>query len=145
VWQPEFLDIYLRLGADYRLPICLSRDVGRMAPPEADFAPAFAALQARGNPDFLTYLTTPFGNLKPTEADYRKILDRAVPGLNWGAFHFTPPGDFEMFSDDAPLRIAEYDLFRSGRGKALFEELGLQLVGLRQMRDAMRAGDTKSA
>ena len=31
-WQPEYVDIYLRLGEAYRLPIVLTRDVHHMAP-----------------------------------------------------------------------------------------------------------------
>ncbi|MDO8358538.1 MAG: polysaccharide deacetylase family protein [Devosia sp.] len=137
-WQPEFLDIYLKLGADYRLPILLSRDVAKMAPAGTRFEPAFERLAARGNPDFAKFLSTPFGNLAPDEATYREIFAAAAPGLNWGAFHFARPGDFEMISPDAPTRTAEYELFRSGRGKALIAEAGLTPVGMRGFREAMR-------
>ena len=139
VWQPEFLAIYARLGEEFRLPIVLTRDVGRMAPQGFDFEPVFAQLAARGNPDFQRYLTTPFGNMAPTADDYAGILGRAVPGLNWGAFHFTGPGDFAMFSDDAPLRLAEYNLFKSGWGQDFVAAQGIELVGMRGFRDAMRA------
>lgn len=139
VWQPEFVDIYARLGEEFRLPIVLTRDVGRMAPQGFDFAPIHAQLAARGNPDFQRYLTTPFGNLAPTADDYATILGRAVPGLNWCAFHFTGPGDFTLFSDDAPLRLAEYNLFKSGWARDFLAAEGFELVGMRGFRDAMRA------
>ena len=139
VWQPEFVDIYARLGEEFRLPIVLTRDVGRMAPQGFDFGPIHAQLAARGNPDFQRYITTPFGNLAPTAADYAGLFDRAVPGLNWGAFHFTGEGDFALFSDDAPLRLAEYKLFKSGWAKDHLAEQGFELVGMRGFRDAMRA------
>ena len=142
VWQPEFVEIYARLGAEFRLPIVLTRDVGRMAPQGFDFEPVFAQLAARGNPDFQRYLTTPFGDMAPTADDYAGILGRAVPGLNWGAFHFTGPGDFAMFSDDAPLRLAEYNLFKSGWGQDFIAAQGIELVGMRGFRDAMRASGT---
>ena len=92
----------------------------------------------RGNPGFDGVVSTPFGNLSPTAADYRAILDGARPGLNWGAFHFTKPGDIAMISDDAPLRLAEYELFRSGAVEPMYAELGLELVGMRGFREQMR-------
>ena len=142
VWQPEFVDIYARLGQEFRVPIVLTRDVGRMAPKGFDFEPMFTQLVVRGNPDFQRYLTTPFGNMAPTADDYARILGGAVPGLNWGAFHFTGRGDFAMFSDDAPLRLAEYNLFKSGWGQDFIAAQGIELVGMRGFRDAMRAAVT---
>ena len=138
-WQPEFIDIFEKLGVDYALPIGLTRDVARMAPPEHDFGPIFQRLMARGNPDFQTYIVTAFGDLAPTDQVYEDILDAITPGVNWSAFHFTAPGDFELFSDDAPTRLAEYALFRSDRIKPMLEKLGITLVGMRGYRDAMRA------
>jgi predicted glycoside hydrolase/deacetylase ChbG (UPF0249 family) len=137
-WQPEFLEIYIRLGEQFRLPIALTRDVGKMAPADADFEPAFERLAERGNPDFQRFLTTPFGNLAPDESSYAAIFGAAAPGLNWAGFHFTAPGDFAMISEDAPTRLAEYELFRSGRARTLIDAAGLELAGMRSLRDAMR-------
>ena len=139
VWQPEFLEIYEKLGAEFDLPILLTRDAGSMAPPGFDFGPALSRLAVRGNPDFRRFLSTPFGDPAPDAKTYASILGEAQPGLNWGAFHFTAPGDFAMISDDAPTRLAEHEFFRSGGAKALMAELGLELVGMRGFRDALRA------
>jgi predicted glycoside hydrolase/deacetylase ChbG (UPF0249 family) len=137
-WQPEFVDIYLRLGEQFRLPILLSRDVNHMAPSDFDYAPHFALLAERGNPDFQRFLSTPFGNLTPDATTYADIFRQAVPGLNWGGFHFTAPGDIALYSDDAPTRLAEYEIFRSGRAQELVDAAGIELVGMRGFRDAMR-------
>lgn len=140
VWLPEFVEIYERLGADYRLPIFLP-------PPGDSWVEASAAIDraheraaARGNPNFAAVLSTPFGNLAPTPDDYRTILDRAKPGVTYGAFHFTQPGDIAMITDDAPTRTGEYEIFRSGAAERMYAELGLELVGMRGFRDRMRAG-----
>ena len=140
VWLPEFVEIYERLGADYRLPIFLPPpgDSWVEASPALDRAHERAA--ARGNPGFAAVLSTPFGNLAPTPADYRGILDRAKPGVTYGAFHFTQPGDIAMISDDAPTRLGEYEVFRSGAAERIYGELGIELVGMRGFRDRMRAG-----
>lgn len=138
-WQPEYVDIYVALGEEFRLPVLLARDVGNMAPEGTDFAPQFDRLVARGNPDFQRFVTTPFGNLAPDAANYAEIFSQVGPGLNWGGFHFAAPGDIELYSDDAPTRIGEYDVFRSGRAKELLDAAGIELIGMRSLRDAMRA------
>lgn len=149
VMMPEFLDIYLRLGADYRLPVLLPRNVLALAPPgtyddaaAARYQAAIAALVEGGNPDFMDFVITAFGHPGgDVEPAYRGIFASVGPGLTWGAFHFNAPGDIEQYSADAPLRIAEYELFRSGGRRMLVEEAGLELVGMRQFREELRAGD----
>ena len=144
--MPEYLDIYVRLGAEYRLPIFLVRDVVGFSAAEnhgaeiaARYAAAFDAIVERGNPAFAKFVTSPWGNRGDLETAYRRILDSCVPGLNWGAFHFDMPGAIEAYSpQDAGMRIDEYEFFRDGRAKALYAELDLELVGMRDFRDAMR-------
>jgi len=137
-WQPEFLAIFVRLGREYRLPIGLTRDMAKMGADQAQLDAAFAELIPLGQPDLLTYLTTPFGQPAAEEDRYRQILEQAKPGLNFGAFHFTTPSDMEFFSPDIKLRTSEYDMFRDGTARRLLEEAGITLAGLREFRDAMR-------
>jgi predicted glycoside hydrolase/deacetylase ChbG (UPF0249 family) len=143
--MPEYLDIYLKLGAEYRLPVFLVRDVvgfaaaGSHGPEVAvRYAEAWDGIVARGNPPFSAFVTSPWGNKGDVETAYRRIFSAAAPGLNWGAFHFDMPGAIEAYSPDARMRIDEYEFFRSGRAKALFEEFEIELVGMRGFRDAMR-------
>jgi hypothetical protein len=86
----------------------------------------------------LTYVTTPFDQPTATEEHYRKMFAAMVPGINFGAFHFTAPGDMEFFAPDIRLRTTEYDLFRDGTAKRLLDEAGITLAGMRGYRDAMR-------
>lgn len=137
-WQPEFLDIYVRLGEDYNLPVVLPRNAGELAPPDTDFSAAFATLTARRNPDFASILITPFEKPTPTAEDYAELFAEAGPGLTYGAFHFTTPADFAFVSTDAPIRTAEYELFRSGRAAQMMDDAELERVGMRAFRDAMR-------
>lgn len=146
VMMPEFVDIYLRLGTDYRLPVVLPRNVVTWAPAGTHDAAAvaryereIAALVGRGNPDFISYITSPFGPRVETEPYYRSIFDAAPEGLVWGAFHMTRPGEFAAISPDAGMRANEYELFRSGRAGELLRELGIAPVGMRAFRDQMRA------
>lgn len=139
VWQPEFLEIFVALGKEYRLPLGITRDLARMGADPAQLQAAFDELIPLGQPDLLTYVTTPFSQPTAEEARYRDILAATRPGLNFGAFHFTKPSDMEFFSPDIKLRTTEYDLFRSGTAKRLLDEAGIELAGLRDYRDAMRS------
>ncbi len=139
VTMPEYVEIYLRLGEEFRLPVVFARDVGDSAASGPAYDAIVERLVARGNPDFQRFIMSPFGNLAPDATTYAGIFRRAVPGLNWGAFHFAQPGDIEMYSDDAPMRVAEYELFRSGRAQELLDAAGVEIIGMRGFRDAMRA------
>jgi len=139
-WQPELVDIYIELGREFMVPIVLTRDVGNMAPEGARYEEILRRSHALGNPDFRRFVTTPFGNLSPDLAAYHEIFDSVEPGLNWCGFHFAAPGDIEVISDDAPTRLAEYDIFRSGWALDYLTQNGFALAGMRQFRDALRAG-----
>ena len=139
VWMPEFIDIFIRLGREYRVPIGLTRDMVRMGAEARGIELAYETQLPAGHPDLLTYVTTPFDQPTATEAHYRKMFGALTPGLHFGAFHFTAPGDMEFFSPDIKLRTTEYDLFRSGTAGRLLDEAGVALAGLRGFRDAMRS------
>jgi predicted glycoside hydrolase/deacetylase ChbG (UPF0249 family) len=138
VWMPELMDIYLRLGEDYRLPVAITRDLDRMGADRQHVADAMVRLAAANAPVFETYITTTFGKAEAMETEYRAMLAKAPEGLSWGAFHCTTPGDMEFFSPDIRLRITEHELFRSGRFKALLDDAGITAVGMRAYRDRMR-------
>ena len=110
----------------------------RMGADDARLQTALDALVAEGHPEFLTYVTTPFNQPTATEQHYRKMFAGLTPGLHFGAFHFTRPGDMEFFSPDIKLRTTEYELFRSGTARRLLDEAGIELAGLRGYRDQMR-------
>lgn len=143
VMLPEFLEIYLRLGEDYRLPIMLPRNVIDLTPAGAHLSPpvieaALERLARAGNPVFEEFLQTPWNRTGPADSAYRALFAGAGAGPLWAALHFTAPGDIEAIAGDAAIRISEYEYFRSGRATALLTELGLQPVGMRMFRDQLR-------
>lgn len=135
----ELMALYLRLGESYRLPIVVAREwLARRNRAEA-CQPYFSELEARGNAVFGEFVATPFGNLTPQLSDYADPFARLHPGLNFGAYHFAAPGyDAEAISPDAPTRTAEYALFRSGAIRDALTQRGIQPVGMRHLRDALR-------
>jgi predicted glycoside hydrolase/deacetylase ChbG (UPF0249 family) len=144
--RPEFIDIYRQLGEDYDLPIVLMRRFagGNPRPPGAPALPraleAFAAdAAARGEPVFDLFYETPWDRTVEAEGVYREILASTEEGLSFFAFHFNAPGDEALAPDVAHYRTDEYALFRSGRIEPVIAELGIELIGMREIRDARRA------
>jgi predicted glycoside hydrolase/deacetylase ChbG (UPF0249 family) len=148
--MPEFVAIYERLGADYRLPLLLIRDfmtysaldyAGPVA--AAPYAAALAAASRRGNPVFDLQAETPWNWPDGVEAAYRALFARLPAGLSFLALHFNAPGEIEAIDREAAIRTGEYELFRSGRAAELMREYGIEPVGMRAFRDALRgAGGT---
>jgi chitin disaccharide deacetylase len=138
VWMPEFIEIFIRLGREYRVPIGLTRDLVQRSVEMTGTEQDYASLLPPGHPDLKTYVTTPFDQPTATEERYHQMFSALVPGINFGAFHFTAPGDMEFFAPDIKLRTTEYDLFRSGVAKRLLDDAGIELAGMRGYRDTMR-------
>jgi predicted glycoside hydrolase/deacetylase ChbG (UPF0249 family) len=144
---PEFCEIYLRLGAAYRVPVLLTSTLAGYAPnnhlagtAEADFAPFVGTARDMGQPVFDAVLETPFGR-PVTEAAapvYRALLERVPDGLSFLALHPSAPGEVEVIEPGtAHIRTDEYELFRSNDFLASLSSF--QLTGMRPLRDALRA------
>jgi predicted glycoside hydrolase/deacetylase ChbG (UPF0249 family) len=143
--MPEFVAIYERLGADYQVPILLMKDyltfsvmdyVGPVT--TAEFDAASAKARRRGNAVVDLQLETPWTWPQGIEAAYRELFARVPPGVAWLALHFNAPGEIEVISDEAAIRVGEYEFFRSGQAAELMAEYGIQPVGVRAWRDQMQ-------
>jgi predicted glycoside hydrolase/deacetylase ChbG (UPF0249 family) len=146
VLHPKFLPIYRRLGEDYDLPVVLMRRIeggnprpaGQSIWPEFEEATEDAA--AKGDPVFDLFFETPWDRTSAADGVYRDALARVPEGLSFFAFHFNAPGDFEAIVPAfAHYRTDEYALFSSGRIEPALAELGIELIGMREIRDRRRA------
>ena len=53
--------------------------------------------------------------------------------------HFNAPGDFEMINREfAHIRTEEYALFLTARIAEWVKEFGIEVIGMRALRDEMR-------
>lgn len=142
----EFLPIYRRLGADYDLPVVMMRrfEGGNPRPPgQPSLAPslleAAEAAAADGEPVFDLFFETPWDRTEAAETVYRDALGLVGEGISFFAFHFNAPGDFEVVEPEfARYRTDEYALFSSGKIEPMLTELGVQLIGMREIRDRRR-------
>ena len=146
--MPEFVAISRRLAAEYRVPMLLVKDLSGYNPASyagpldpAPYDAEIARAQAAGEPVFDIVHETPWARTTDAETAYRTIFAAIGPGLTFLSMHFNRPGDFEAVNPEgARIRTEEYALFRTGRIKEWIEEFGIELIGMRALRDALRAG-----
>lgn len=147
VFPPEFVDIYVRLGRDYRLPILMPRSLAAYDPThnlgeEAgrwSLSAAAAAAEANGSPLFDAVLETPWQRGASVEADYETLLARIPEGLSFLALHFTAPGEVEAIEPEtAAIRTEEYALFRTPEMAERLKSRPFVLTGMRAFRDGLR-------
>jgi hypothetical protein len=147
VMMPEFVDIYHRLGRDYDVPILLPKDLLAFNPMSyagpastGRYDAAVERARAAGEPVFDAVIETPWERRRNAASAYREMFAAIPEGLTYLALHFTAPGDFEAIEPDlAHIRTEEYAFFQSGEVEALIAEHQIAVIGMRQIRDQLRA------
>jgi predicted glycoside hydrolase/deacetylase ChbG (UPF0249 family) len=148
--SPEFSAIYIRLGLEYRLPILLTSAIAAYTPndnlvgvTEEQHARAVDTARAAGFAVFDAALQTTWGrsHSEPAEAAYKALLESVGDGLTFICFHFNAPGELELIEPrSAYIRTEEYELFRNGGFRAWLAAQDLDIIGMRPLRDELRAG-----
>lgn len=143
--MPEFVKIFRRLGREYRVPVLLVKDLSLYNPASyagpldtARYDAEVAAARAEGDPIFEQVFETPWGRTTDAETAYRSIFEKIPEGLSFLSMHFNTPGDFEVIGPDAHIRTEEYALFRTPHVGGWVEEFGLEVIGMRDLRELVR-------
>jgi len=147
VMMPEFVDIYDRLGRDYDVPILLPKDLQGFTPMTyagpartGRYDAVVQKARALGEPVFDAVIETPWNRTGDAASAYRAMFASIPEGLSYLALHFNAPGEFEAIEPAlAHIRIEEYAFFRTGEIEALIAEHQLEVIGMRQIRDQLRA------
>ena len=147
VQMPEFVKILRTLGREYRLPVLLVKDLSRYNPASyagplntAVYDSEVAAARAAGEPIFEIVFETPWQRKTNAETAYRPIFAEVPDGLTFLSMHFNAPGDFEVVNPEfAFIRTEEYALFKTKRIGEWVKEFGLEIIGMRVLRDELRA------
>ena len=93
-----------------------------------------------GEPIFDIVHETPWARQTDAETAYRAIFAAIEPGLTFLSMHFNQPGDFETINPEwAHIRTEEYALFRTPKIKDWVKQFGIDVIGMRPLRDEMRA------
>ena len=145
--SPPLLDIYCRLGRDYRLPVLLPRDSRHYAEilkldmpgPREIFDAAVARLDAGHVPLVDDFRMTPGVPHAESDAAYRSLVTGLPAGLTFLALHPNAPGDIEtIVPPRAHFRTDEYRLLASGAIAETLAAEGIQTIGMRALRDLYR-------
>lgn len=147
VQMPEFVDVFRRLGREHRVPVMLVNDFKRYNPATyagpldpTRYDAAVADARASGEPVFDLVLETPWKRTTDAETAYHALFAEIPEGLTFLALHFNAPDDFDPISaDSARIRSEEFRVFRSPRIKEWVAEFGIEVIGMRQLRDELRS------
>ena len=147
--SPEFCDIYIRLGLEYRLPILLTSTIAAYSPndnlvgvTEEAHRKGVEKARASGFAIFDAAVQTTWARprSKPVEPAYRTIIDGVKEGLTFFCLHPNAPGELELIEPrSAYVRTEEYDLFRSDGFRNWLLAQDLDIIGMRPLRDELRA------
>jgi chitin disaccharide deacetylase len=147
VMMPEFVEIYYRLGREYNLPILLVKDLDRFNPmsyagpvrPDK-YNSIVANARTAGEPIFDLVIESPWRRTSDAQTAYRAMFEGIPDGLTYLSLHFNAPGDFEVVEpDQAHIRTEEYAVFKSGLIGELVATHGIEVIGMRQLRDRLRS------
>lgn len=145
---PELIDVYLRLGHDYALPVLFPRGASgyiealNMGPVDPSVYEArLAGIEATGNPVVDHVAMTPGGPSAESDGAYRRLVAAVPPGLSFLAFHCCAPGDIEaIVPPRAHWRTDEFRIFQDTAFLDWVAGTGIHLIGFRQIRKLMDAG-----
>lgn len=148
VLAPEFCEIYVRLGLDYRLPILMTPSLATYGGihnlrgvDDGDYRRHAETARTRGFRLFDRIIETPWQRAEPAETVYREMIGGIAPGYTFMALHFTQPGEIAAIDPQSgQIRTAEHRLFRSPEFRGWLEKQGLTMIGMRRLRDELRQG-----
>ena len=150
---PEWSDRYVALGAEYGVPVLTTATLDAYGPnnhladvAEREHAPMVERARGAGMPVFDRVLETDFARVRGDRPDYESMLTAAVGDLVYCAFHpcVAGPGEIERIEPDAHhVRVDEYDLFRTDDWAAWLADQSFDVIGMRPLRDEMRAATTR--
>ncbi len=143
---PQLIEIYIRLGREYRLPILLPKHLNEYTSVlEFDnislneVTEGLARLDADGWPLVDHFRMTP--GVAPQESDraYRELIAGLPQGLTLVAVHPNTSGDIEaIIPQRAHFRTEEYRLFRDANFKEFIAAQNVQSLGFRPIRELLR-------
>jgi hypothetical protein len=143
---PEFVEIYLSLGREYRLPVLLPERIETyvsvldMGPVDTElYAELQAAARAASMPLVDRFaMGLAMRHLGCADA-YRQMIEEAASGVTYVSLHCSTPGEVEpLHPQDAYFRIAEARLFADPGFLGWIAQHDVELIGFRRIRDLYR-------
>jgi len=143
---PELIDVYMRLGRDYGLPILFPRgasgyiEVLNMGEVDATiYDQRVATIEAARNPVVDQVALTPGAPSSESDKAYRELVSAVPAGLSFLAFHCCAPGDIEaIVPPRAHWRTDEFRIFQDPDFLDWTAGTGIHLIGFRDILEFMR-------
>jgi len=143
---PELVEIYLRLGREYRLPVLFPknlRDYTSVLDFEGISLEGYFRLlgeaENQGWPLVDHFRMSPWVPQEDTDRVYRKLISDLPPGLTMIALHPTRGGEIEsIVPAKAHFRIEEYRLLKDPAFQKFVKDQGIRTIGFRPLRDLLR-------
>jgi chitin disaccharide deacetylase len=143
---PEFVETYLQLGREYRLPVLLPERIESyvavldMGPLDTGLYPRLLAeVSAAGMPVIDKFAMGLAMRHHGCEEAYRQMVEQAAPGVTYVSLHCSTPGEVErLHPQDAEWRIAEYQLFDDPDFSDWVAQQKVELIGFRPIRELYR-------
>jgi chitin disaccharide deacetylase len=144
--SPEFVDSYLSLGREYRLPVLLPERIETYVS-VLDMGPIdtglYAQLQAEARAASMPMVDEFAMGLAMRhfgcEEAFRHLVEQAPRGVTYLSLHCSTPGEVErLHPHDAEWRIAEYQLLDDPGFLDWVAGQEVELIGFRRLRDLYR-------
>ena len=144
---PQLLEIYLRLGREYRLPVLFPRKLQDFISVldfegislEGHFE-ALEKLEGEGWPLVDHFRMSPWVPKEDTDRVYRELIAGLPTGLTMIALHPTQSGEIEsIVPAKAHFRTEEYRLLKDPDFKKFVSAQGIHPIGFRPLRDLLRS------
>ena len=147
LFHPKYIDAYVDLACEYRVPAFLPRglDLHLFEEAHASLLAGIPEWEERGLPlfDYVTMMPL-LENAQDRKEKLLRTLHDLPPGLTYLLVHPTKdtPELREASPIDWPCRAADYELLRDPATREAMRSAGVHLVTMRALRDIMRAGQT---
>lgn len=142
--RPEFFAIYFRLALEYRLPAMIPRPtpetLARFRDAGYSNVDALAEIAFSGEIPFLDELVTgvPSHELEARMAEYHEVLRRLKPGVSQIIVHLgDDSNEMRAIMNSWLARQNDARIFHHPTTRALLEELGIRLIGWREIQTLM--------
>jgi len=147
--HPRFLPTYFKVAFDYRLPAFMLRDAQRMfdatrvAPEQQDAIRSLLdEAQERGMGLFDEAVFMPLNDHSDRVGQAKKMLKNLPPGLSNFIIHpCVKSPELRAMAPDWKSRVADAELFVSKEWRKAVADSGVEVIGFRALRDALRAAN----
>ncbi|MFQ5556706.1 MAG: ChbG/HpnK family deacetylase [Acidimicrobiales bacterium] len=144
---PELCDTYLDLARELDVPLLLTRDMAHNSTrahlegvDPARYDATVTRARSLGFTVFDEMLETEWNpTARPIDV-YRELFSSIGDGLTFLALHPNAPGELHLIEPRSEhVRVGEYELFCDPAFAGWVDDLGIERVGMRELREELRA------